>query len=645
MSKIKQNHTDRTLMSSVTLSMKLALFMTLLMTLLMSLGFGRHGVYAQESEPRVESKTQSEPNSKMKSEECPDYERLEGLPDGTTVELLDLMYWRDRWSSQFDLDAPILTEEAIVAHNAILNQYEEGPIRGQIQLDKPIDIKQLNRFIKGRLGYMLNLFDKGEYIKRGAGQLSPEERALFMLKAPPVEQASLRVALESIQILCGPFKDEIEKVTADRAINRSACTRIRPQAPVQVIGSWSDDLWLIRTRLALGWIPKTARLSPPIPPHHVRRYLDGPFGYTSRETRGLDRAELSIPKGARVPLQLKSDLPLRDSAGVPLTPEAKQRRAKLMRESDAIIATAQGFELWKHQGQLTPAPATLTRGEFLSRIFIHLHKRYGLGGMNGGIDCSRVLIDSLEPFGLSIPRYSGHQSNIGTWSVDLSEVKDLETRERMIDDAFTRGITILYIPGHMMTYLGRDQRGVQRGFHAFSDYQRVCPDGGETTVDAKRVSVTDLKRGEGSKKRSYLERITRIVVLGEDGPGAQSKASDEQVTRRALAPITMPSRAVCAGLTSSAKILLSSAEPRVGQKLRLIVSHPRYDSHASLVLKTPSGVLVKPKLERFGGPPYLHYAEVESLSEAGEWRVVFGEGEYWRGCEHFTVRPSARVIE
>ena len=104
----------------------------------------------------------------------------------------------------------------------------------------------------------------------------------------------------------------------------------------------------------------------------------------------------------------------------------------------------------------------------------------------------------------------------------------------ILDAALKRGVVLLYIPGHMMTYLGRDHLGIPRVFHAFSDYQRPCEDGGETIVDVKIVSVTDLKRGAGSHKRSYLERIKRVVVFSGFEPGPELEALKVEVERHGV---------------------------------------------------------------------------------------------------------------
>lgn len=440
--------------------------------------------------------------------QCPTLIHLDG-PETTPREMLNEQYWQTRWASQFDLDAPILDEQQITRHNASLLTDPRDQVRAQLQLLDPLKPEELTESVNGRLAYMSGLLDEGTYVKRGGGALTPEERARFNPRALTLTDSSFRVALKPTQILCGPFTAELEKPSADRVIDRNACTQIRPQALVQLLESWGDDLWLVRTRLAIGWLPKSTPLSPPIPQEHLKRYVDGPFGHARGEAQPLRDPALTIPRNARVPL-------LSASADEP---------------SRALIATAQGFAEWTHRGALERAPQSLTRGRFLSYLFTHLNKRYGLGGMHGGIDCSRVNIDTLEPFGFSVPRYSGHQGYMGSWEIKLTPEHNIATREAILDAALKRGVTLLYIPGHMMTYLGRDHLGTPRIFHAFSDYQRPCEGGGETIVDVKIVSVTDLQRGAGSHKRSYLERINRVVVFSGLEPGPELDALKVEVER------------------------------------------------------------------------------------------------------------------
>ena len=211
------------------------------------------------SQAQSTSNSNTEAQKTVHDDACPTLIHLD-LPEATPIILLNEKYWRTRWAQQFDLNKPLLDAHNIRAHSEALHEHASQKIRAQVDLRIPLDLVKLNKSLQGRLQYMLNFFNEGTYIKRGLGDLDLKERALFNQTASSVKEAQLHVALEPLQILCGPLIGEIEKPEADRTIDRNACTQIRPQALVQVIGSWSDELLLVRTRLALGWLPKSAHL-------------------------------------------------------------------------------------------------------------------------------------------------------------------------------------------------------------------------------------------------------------------------------------------------------------------------------------------------------------------------------------------------
>jgi hypothetical protein len=64
-----------------------------------------------------------------------------------------------------------------------------------------------------------------------------------------------------------------------------------------------------------------------------------------------------------------------------------------------------------------------------------------------------------------------------------------------------------------MVYLG-DLDGRPYAISAISEYLLPCPEGGHQTVRIDRVDVTDLNRGEGTERTSFLTRISRLSVFG-----------------------------------------------------------------------------------------------------------------------------------
>ncbi|MBM4290062.1 MAG: hypothetical protein FJ138_00300 [Deltaproteobacteria bacterium] len=488
---------------------------------------------------------------------------------------------------------------AVAAHNDALAR-RAGEPRAQPDLRVPLSAEVLNEQVRGRLAYVAQMFDEGVYVKRGGGRLSAEERAL--LEARPLTPAAtpeLRVALTELQTGCAPVLDPIEKPSADRTIDRNACTRVKEQALVEVLAAWPGGFTLIRSRLALGWLPPAApgappRLSPPVSPALADRYVEGPFAYL-RPPRSASRAR--VPRvGGRL-----------------------------------LIADAEGAREVEAPHDL-PHPA-LTRRALLTELFRQHGAPYGLGGDGGGTDCSQTLVNALEAVGLRPPRHSSHIAEFGTFSVPLTPEMSARDRLALLDAALARGVVLLSLPGHIAAYLGRDARGEPMIFHAMSDFQRACAGGGETMTRVGRATVTTVWLGEGSSKGSYLARATQLTALG----GGPPPALEALAAARAPAPLALPSRAECRAVQNRARIFTSPARPSLEQPLRVMVTRPDANTPARLALVAPSGQAVEPALVSLGGPPYALYAELPPPTEAGEWRAVFGEGGDLSSCTHFSV--------
>src|SRR5690606_38477785 len=157
----------------------------------------------------------------------------------------------------------------------------------------------------------------------------------------------------------------------------------------------------------------------------------------------------------------------------------------------------------------------LTRRAVLEEAFARIDRPYGWGGHEGGVDCSRFVMDVLGSFGLELPRHSGRQAASGTHSIDVRGIADLGERQRLIDAAARHGVVLLHFPGHIILYLGHDAEGTPSAIHSFSEYAEPCDEGDDETLRrVDRVTVSDLTLGHGSSRRSFLERLERIVILG-----------------------------------------------------------------------------------------------------------------------------------
>ncbi len=272
-----------------------------------------------------------------------------------------------------------------------------------------------------------------------------------------------------------------------------------------------------------------------------------------------------------------------------------------------------------------------SRRELLSAAFAMLGEPYGWGGKDGGYDCSRFLLDVFAAFGIDLPRHSARQAMAGTFSVDVSSVEDHNEKRLLLEASAQRGIVLLHFPGHIMLYLGTSEEGVPMAIHAFSEYLTPCEGLDVETVNrVDRVAVSDLSLGEGSSRRDFLSRITRLTVLGKT-PGPALVADAEL---RPNAPVAVP-QGRCADTTQTA-IFRSPQRPDSSRPLRVIVTGERDPGLASLVLFAPDGARVTPAQHILDGPPYSRWVEVPE-PEAGRWTTVFADGDLVHACESISV--------
>ncbi len=522
---------------------------------------------------------------------------------GVREEHLTLGYWLER-AAAGELDEPLLTPAEIATHNrALTADAENGLPIDRPSLGAAPPAERLAREVRERLTYLRERVSSGEYVAEDGARLD----AAALAEAPIRPAAELRVATSAIPLRCGPRREGLFKQPIDAAFDRNNCSTIRAQEPVQVLMRWPNGMLLARTRYSLGWIAADAPLSPPVPAEARDAVLAG--------------ALVRVP--ARTRLTAEDGAVLAPDEDV-LVPASGQDRV--------LFADASGVHHAAHREAVTTARA-LTRRAVLEEAFRRVGAAYGWGGHGGGLDCSRFVMDVLGAFGLELPRHSGRQARSGTFSIDVSEVPEPEERQRLIDAAHRRGVVLLHFPGHVMLYLGRDAEGTPRVIHSFSEYAEACEGEGEMLRRVDRVTVSDLSLGEGSSRRSFLERLDRIVVLGRRmGPELIGAA-----TPRAPLPVEVPDARSCED-SLRVRIFSSPAQPSPRQPLRVIVTSTEELGPVELALVDPSGRRHTPEPHRLGGPPFAWWVQIDA-PEPGRWTVVLGDGSNVAACDRVTVAP------
>lgn len=393
-----------------------------------------------------------------------------------------------------------MSAEDIAAHDQTLAAPQaDGKPLAWADLLAPVDPSALAAELTERLGMMRERLDSGDYVDPHGARLDARAIAPFRIPEPlPALEPRLHVALANIQLRCGPRSDALYKRPVDATYNRNNCSTVRPQEPVRVLMRWPNGPRLVRSRHALGWIDDDAPLSPPVPDALATAIAAPPT------TRLVQATTLVADDGARVALPAGTFLPAIGAAAPGRLPFATADAWHESRPVDAALVHT--------------TRRALTRRAVLETAFAMLDTPYGWGGERGGRDCSGFVLDVFSSFGLQLPRDSGRQALAGTDAIAVDPAASEHDRLALIDEASRRGVVLLHFPGHIMLYLGRTESGTPMVIHAFAEYLEPCTGGGETLRTVDRVTVSDLSLGRGTSRRSFAERITRIVVLGHRPP-------------------------------------------------------------------------------------------------------------------------------
>lgn len=416
-----------------------------------------------------------------------------------------------------DPDALLADPAAIDAQNrAVVALSEQGWPSGRW----PVDDRRLDRRrVRDRLRERLEKLAAG--VARGSRTLASGEpaRALYesvradLERAQPVDE--LRVAHRSTPLRCFPTETPVYEKAWDLPFDLMQCAQLRLGEPVRVLARLGDRYLYVWSSYADGWVQPGA-LTPPLAAEAARAYLH-PARVAIVQ---LDRVALHRTREGESGLLGAAGfglaLPLLDG-------EAPKGAGRDSHASDASAAqaplrvavpTPAGIgEGWiRRAGAVTLSPPALTRRNLLEAAFRLLNTPYGWGGTGDGRDCSRLMMDLFASFGVLLPRNTWHQSQAGTRRIEVGALSE-RAKAEAIDDAARDGAVLLFMPGHIMLYLGRDGDHLY-ALHLFSGYLTPCPRGGETMQRVNRTVVTALDLGLRGSRRSFLQRITRLIVIG-----------------------------------------------------------------------------------------------------------------------------------
>jgi hypothetical protein len=147
-----------------------------------------------------------------------------------------------------------------------------------------------------------------------------------------------------------------------------------------------------------------------------------------------------------------------------------------------------------------------TQRNVIVQAFKQIDAPYDWGNNYGYTDCSGFVRQVFSCFGIKTPKNSRQQINMKD-SIQLSDYNNALKAQTIISEG-SSGITLLYLPGHIMLYLGQlDQNPYV--IHSIRGYS-----GKNNKIHMlNKIAVTDLTLGGNSKSKSFLERTTLMSVV------------------------------------------------------------------------------------------------------------------------------------
>lgn len=292
---------------------------------------------------------------------------------------------------------------------------------------------------------------------------------------------------------------------------------LKPQEPVRILHASKDGAWLyVETSSLSGWVePEAVALVDNATVHRLTqaKQLVIMRDFAPIQTVGgkvLTQAKI----GTLYPLlHEEADHWLVEAATAGIDQQATFTRALIAKEDGRA-----------HPLPFTPDNLILIGNELLKTP-------YGWGEVFRNRDCSATTRDFFLAFGLWLPRNSHQQINTGPF---LSLVGlAASDKERIIREQGLPFRTLLYMPGHIMLYVGLIE-GKPRIIHTTWGLRYTTPDGPENKCIIGRTVVSSLELGKELplSKGTLLERLEGMLVLpvAEEAGGGQLSSGTEKET-------------------------------------------------------------------------------------------------------------------
>ena len=397
--------------------------------------------------------------------------------------LNEASFWQKNFPAGEDM---LLDEEQIQAFN------------GQIIAKSPT-VYDLSKYPQSVSGQQLKewvddydwLFDEDLYVKGKALSAAYKQLIIAQLNIdaiPQNSQVEYAVTICRVNLRGLPTNEGWFYSASDTNFDQLQLTALDPAEPVVVLHkSASGNFAFVQMRNYRGWLPvwtlgfadKKAWLEYADPSQFLTIVAD-------KVKLKTDGKENLFQMGARIPVRDMTD------KGYTVLFPGRDKDGKLVEITAALNDDDDKYIL----GSLV-----YTRHNIIAQAFKFLDAPYGWGGLQDSVDCSALIERVYRTVGVNLPRDADEQEETAGVQFVLEGLPN-EAREAMFSGVLPGDV--LFMPGHTLLYLGRNQ-GVHYAIHSLGSHY----ESGQR-VRIMQVVVSDLSLRTSSGKQ-YFEVLTGVL--------------------------------------------------------------------------------------------------------------------------------------
>lgn len=432
---------------------------------------------------------------------------------GVDVQHLDASFWLNRLEVNQD---SLMSPQQIHQHNQRLfteNKYVNDPLMLPDSLDKQTLLDIVNN--ASSVPNYPRYYDNGTQLTDKDYSVYQQNMNLAQIKSNNIVQFGLIVQRSSLRRF--PTYDRVFNDGMDKDLDRFQETGVFPGETAAVLLTSKDKQWLlVQVYNYVAWMQAKdiaigARSA-------VQEYLQtrpfllisGSKVQTNYVPLKASVSEVNLDMGTRLPLVNSDDIP---NQLYEQNPYASHVVWLPTRDPDGKLQIIKAMIARNKDVHLGYLP--FTKANLIKQAFKFLGERYGWGHDYNGRDCTGFIGEIYRSFGILMPRNSGDQGG-SDYGIDtrFSADEQIPIDAKMLSINTLQVGDLIYIPGHVMMYIGRDDQNgkVKQPFviHDVKGLAYFDQQGEFYRGTLNGVSVTPLLPLRASKESSYLELIYNI---------------------------------------------------------------------------------------------------------------------------------------